>query len=295
MTTDDIALGRIGIWTGALRTDAGDPARAEAIAAAAADLEALGYGTLWIGGSPSVTQAAALLDATSTISVATGILSIWDYEAADVAADRAVVERAHPGRFVLGLGVSHCQLTERYARPYSAMREYLTALDSAPDPVPASGRVLAALGPKMLKLSRDRAAGAHPYLVTPEHTAKARGILGADALLAPEFKVVLDPDITSARATARGFLDAYLKMPNYTNNFTRLGFQDDDYRDGGSDRLLDAVFALGDADTVARRAAEFVEAGADHLAVQVVTENARTDLPLDAWRELASTFGLTKR
>ncbi|KIF70086.1 F420-dependent oxidoreductase [Streptomyces sp. AcH 505] len=293
-TTDRTALGRIGIWSSALRTGNGDPAHDEAVGAAAAELEALGYGALWIGGSPAVTQATPLLAATSTIRVATGILSIWDHEAADVAADRAVVEQAYPGRFVLGIGVSHSRLAERYARPYSAMKEYLTGLDSAPAPVPASARVLAALGPKMLELSRDRAGGAHPYLVTPEHTAKARAILGTDALLAPEFKVVLDPDISSARATAREYLSGYLTMPNYTNNFTRLGFDDADYRDGGSDRLLDAMFALGDADTVASRAAEFLEAGADHLAIQVVSDDPRTDLPLAAWRELASTLGLAK-
>jgi probable F420-dependent oxidoreductase len=183
--------------------------------------------------------------------------------------------------------MSHGHFTERYERPYSAMREYLSALDSASDPVPAGARVLAALGPKMLELSRERAAGAHPYLVTVEHTAKAREILGGNALLAPELKVVLDPDLDSARATARNYLRFYLPMPNYTNNLVRLGFGEDDFRDGGSDRLLDAVLALGDADTIAARAADFLAAGADHLAIQVVTGDPQHDLPLEAWRRLA--------
>jgi probable F420-dependent oxidoreductase len=258
----------------------------------AAELDTLGYGTLWLGGSPAVAHAAPLLGATSRITVATGILSIWEHEAADVAAQRAELERTHPGRFVLGLGVSHGHFTERYERPYAAMREYLSALDSAPDPVPAEARVLAALGPRMLALSRDRTAGAHPYLVTVEHTAQAREILGEHALLAPELKVVLDPDLDRARDTARDYLRFYLPMPNYTNNLLRLGFGEDDFRDGGSDRLVNAVFALGDADAIAERVTGFLAAGADHLAIQVVTDDPQHDLPRDAWRRLAETLPL---
>jgi probable F420-dependent oxidoreductase len=295
MSTDGISFGKIGIWSGALGSTQryGSPLPQSEIREAAAELDELGYGALWIGGSPPVADAAPLLEATSRITVVTGILSIWDHSAAEVAAERADLERAHPGRFVLGLGVSHPHLTERYERPYSAMREYLSALDSAPDPVPAEARVLAALGPRMLELSRDRAAGAHPYLVTVEHTAKAREILGRHALLAPELKVVLDPDLDGARDTARGYLRYYLAMPNYTGNLARLGFGEDDFRDGGSDRLLDAVFALGDADTIARRAGEFLAAGADHLAIQVVTPDSRQTLPLDAWRRLSKALPLT--
>jgi probable F420-dependent oxidoreductase len=219
-------LGRFGIWSGAWSSAFRDegPARTGEFGDVAAELDALGYGTLWLGGSPAVPYAAPFLQAAPRIMVATGILSIWQHEAADVAAERAELERRFPGRFLLGLGVSHGQFTEGYARPYTAMREYLSALDSAADPVPVEARVLAALGPKMLALSRDRAAGAHPYLVTVEHTAQAREILGADALLAPEFKVVLDPDLASARETARGYLSLYLRLPNYTNNLLRLGF-----------------------------------------------------------------------
>ncbi|MEV6863976.1 LLM class F420-dependent oxidoreductase [Streptosporangium subroseum] len=286
-------LGRIGIWTGAWSNALrGDGPIGAGTFDVAAELDALGYGTLWLGASPAVAYAAPFLEATSRITVATGILSIWEHEAADVAAQRAELERTHPGRFVLGLGVSHGHFTERYERPYAAMREYLSALDSVPDPVPAEARVLAALGPRMLALSRDRAAGAHPYLVTVEHTAQAREILGEHALLAPELKVVLDPDLGSARDTARDYLRFYLPMPNYTNNLLRLGFGEDDFRDGGSDRLVDAVFALGDADAIAERAADFLAAGADHLAIQVVTDDPQNDLPRDAWRRLAETLPL---
>jgi probable F420-dependent oxidoreductase len=282
-------IGRVGIWSSAWATiqRAGDPSGLDE---AAAELDALGYGAIWLGASPAVAHAEPLLAATSRIVVATGILSIWEHPAAEVAAQRAALDRAYPGRFLLGLGVSHAQRAPAYARPYGAMRDYLTALDDADEPVPVSARVLAALGPKMLALSRDRAAGAHPYLVTAEHTMRARDILGADALLAPELKVVLDPDRDGAAAVARRYLASYLALPNYRDNLLRLGFSADDLRDGGSDRLVDAVFALGDADVVAGRVGEFLAAGADHVAVQVVTDDARTVLPRSAWRRLARTL-----
>ncbi|MFF3437539.1 LLM class F420-dependent oxidoreductase [Streptosporangium sp. NPDC002721] len=284
-------LGKVGIWSSAWsnalregRADVGE------FGDTVAELDALGYGTLWIGGSPAVDYAVPALEAAPRITVATGILSIWDHEAAEVAAQWTAVERRHPGRFVLGLGVSHEGFAERYARPYSAMREYLDALDSAADPVPEEARVLAALGPRMLELAGDRSAGAHPYLVTVEHTARAREILGKDAVLAPDLKVVLDPDLESARDAARGYLRLYLKLPNYTDNLRRLGFDEDDFRDGGSDRLVDGVFALGDADAVAERVADFLAAGADHLAIQVVTDDPFHDLPRAEWRRLAETL-----
>ncbi|GGN76622.1 LLM class F420-dependent oxidoreductase [Streptomyces albiflavescens] len=286
-------LGTFGIWSGAW-SDAqrgAQPYTAE-FDEAAAELDELGFGTLWMGGSPSVVWADRVLAATSRLTVATGILSIWEHEAADVAVQRAGLEKAHPGRFLLGLGVSHGHLTKRYAQPYSSMRTYLDVLDTAPEPVPAEARVLAALGPKMLGLARDRAAGAHPYLVTAEHTAKAREILGPDPLLAPELKVVLDTDLDRARATARGHLAFYLPMPNYANNLLRLGFTEDDLGGGGSDRLVDAVFALGDSDAVVRRAADFLAAGADHLALQVVTDDTSHRLPRPAWRQLAEALAL---
>ncbi|MFE2448116.1 LLM class F420-dependent oxidoreductase [Streptomyces melanosporofaciens] len=286
------ALGKIGVWTAALKTDS---LPSEQVSEVAAELDELGYGTIWLGGSPSPDQAGVLLDATSRITIATGILSIWDHEADYVAERHTALNAAHDGRFLLGLGVSHSALAgERYRRPYTAMKEYLTALDSAPAPVPASQRVLAALGPKMLELSRDRATGAHPYLVTPEHTAEARDILGKDSVLAPELKVVLDTDPDRARATARGYLARYLALPNYTNNFLRLGFEDADFTDGGSDRLISAMFALGDAEVIRARVEEFLAAGADHVAIQVVTESPLADVPRAEWRTLAEALPLDK-
>ncbi|GLW66518.1 LLM class F420-dependent oxidoreductase [Actinomadura rubrobrunea] len=280
-------LGRVGIWSIGLRSD--DPAHRPRIAEAAAELEELGYGTVWLGGSPGVHHARPLLEATSRLVVATGILSIWDYEPERVAEEQARLAKDFPGRFVLGLGVSHGVLVgDDYRRPYSKMMEYLDRLDAAGSP--ASQRVLAALGPRMLAASRDRAAGAHPYLITPEHTREAREILGGGPVLAPEVKVVLDDDQERARATARDHLEMYLQLPNYTGNLLRLGFSEEDFADGGSDRLVDAVFALGGVEAAARRVAEHHEAGADHVAIQVVTAG-RQELTMREWRELAVLNG----
>ncbi|MFJ9137847.1 TIGR03620 family F420-dependent LLM class oxidoreductase [Streptomyces sp. NPDC102256] len=285
------AFGRIGIWSGALHASRVDEAGRAAIVEAVAELEDLGYGTLWMGGSPSPEDAAALVAATRRVTVATGILSIWEHGAEEVAARVAAIDASARGRFVLGLGVSHDKLAPQYAKPYSAMVDYLDALDEAAQPVDGGHRVLAALGPKMLRLAADRSLGAHPYLVTAEHTAEAREALGPDALLAPELSVVLDPDLDRARTTARGMLETYLQLPNYTNNLLRLGFTESDFEDGGSARLLDAVFALGDAERVRARAQEYFDAGADHIAFQALTASeGRAGLPRAAWRELASVF-----
>ncbi|MBV7698724.1 LLM class F420-dependent oxidoreductase [Streptomyces sp. TRM70350] len=276
-------LGRYGIWSVGLRSE--DPARRAELDAAAAELEELGFGALWLGGNSSAANAAPLLHATKSITVGTSIQSIWQYGAEDSAAAFADVEAAHPGRFVLGLGVSHAKLAEQYRRPYSALVAHLDALDAAG--VPAERRVLAALGPKTLELARDRAAGAIPYLVTPEHTAYAREILGQAPLLAPEVKVVLERDPARARRVAREYLALYLSLPNYTNNFLRHGFTESDLVDGGSDRLIDAVFAWGDDNRVRERVAAFHTAGADHVALQVVDESPHDTLPSEAWRRLA--------
>ncbi|MET8452027.1 LLM class F420-dependent oxidoreductase [Streptomyces sp. NPDC005209] len=277
-------IGRYGIWSVGLRSE--DPDQRAEIAEAAAELEQLGYGAAWLGGSSAVRHAVPLIEATSTLTVGTSIQSIWDYEAAESAAGFAEVEAAHPGRFVLGLGISHARLASQYRRPYSALVAYLDALDAAG--VPADRRVLAALGPKTLELAGTRAAGAIPYLVTPEHTAEAREILGADALLAPEFKVVLETDPDKARALARDTLALYLALPNYTDTWLRLGFTEDDLLDGGSDRLVDTFFAWGDETRIRSRVEAFHEAGADHVALQVVTDGTRNALPREAWRRLAS-------
>ncbi|PKW08051.1 probable F420-dependent oxidoreductase, MSMEG_4141 family [Streptomyces sp. 1222.5] len=276
-------IGRYGVWSVGLRAE--DPARHGELAEAAAELQELGYGAAWLGGSSAARHAVPLLGATSSLVVGTSIQSIWQYEAGESAAAFAEVEAAHPGRFLLGLGVSHAKLADQYRRPYSALVAYLDALDEAG--VPAERRVLAALGPKTLELSRDRAAGAVPYLVTAEHTAQARGILGDDALLAPELMVVLETDPARARALAREALATYLDMPNYTNNFLRLGFTEEDIAGGGSDRLVDAVFAWGDENRVRDRIDTFRSAGADHLALQIVSDSPRDSLPRAEWRRLA--------
>ncbi|MEU4146250.1 LLM class F420-dependent oxidoreductase [Streptomyces parvulus] len=277
------SVGRYGVWSVQLRAD--DPSGAAERAEAAAELEELGYGALWLGGNTSAGHAAPLIGATSRLVVGTSIQSIWEHEVAETAASFAELEVAHPGRFVLGLGVSHGPRVKEYSRPYSTMVDYLDGLDRAG--MRSGHRVLAALGPKMLDLSRDRAAGAIPYLVTPEHTAQARERLGEGPLLAPEFKVVLDSDPARARATARAYLGRYLALPNYTKNFLNLGFTDADVADGGSDRLIDAVFAWGDEATVRTRIDAFLDAGADHVALQVV-EDDMARAPREGWRRLAS-------
>ncbi|NEE13072.1 LLM class F420-dependent oxidoreductase [Streptomyces sp. SID7499] len=277
-------VGRYGIWSVGLRSE--DPDRRGELAEAAAELEELGYGAVWLGGNSSAANAAPLIEATSTLTVGTSIQSIWQHEPDAAATAFAELESAHPGRFLLGLGVSHAKRVEQYARPYSALVGHLDGLDAAG--VPADRRLLAALGPKSLRLARDRAAGSIPYLVTPEHTAHAREILGEAPLLAPELGVVPETDPDRARALAREFLELYLPLPNYTNNFLRHGFTEDDLKDGGSDRLVDALFAWGDDAAIRTKIDAFFEAGADHVALQVLDGAPRDGLPRKAWREVAT-------
>lgn len=280
------AVGRYGIWSVGLRSE--DPDRRGELAEAAAELEELGYGAVWLGGNSSAANAAPLIEATSGLTVGTSIQSIWQHEPDAAATAFAELESAHPGRFLLGVGVSHAKRVEQYARPYSALVEHLDGLDAAG--VPADRRLLAALGPKSLRLARDRAAGSIPYLVTPEHTAHAREILGEAPLLAPELGVVPETDPTRARALAREFLGIYLPLPNYTNNFLRHGFTEDDLTDGGSDRLVDALFAWGDDTAIRAKIDTYFEAGADHVALQIVNDEPRDALPRKAWRDLASVL-----
>jgi probable F420-dependent oxidoreductase len=255
-----IALGTIGIWqfTGAATPEL------------AAEAERLGYGTFWIGGSPDgdLQSAEALLDATQRITVATGIVNMWKDDAATVAASYQRLEAKHPGRFVLGVGIGHREHTTEFRKPADKIVEYLDQLDEAG--MPAERRILAALGPKVLELSAARAAGAHPYLTTPEHTAFARKVLGPDATLAPEHKVVLDTDADRARTVGRKVVKRYLDLVNYRQNLLRFGFSEDDVSNGGSDRLVDALVLHGDAATVARGVRAHLEAGADHISIQVL-------------------------
>jgi len=281
-------LRRVGIWSGQLRR--ADPAE---ISEAATELDELGFGAIWIPGGHGgdvFGDAGRLLAATTRATVATGILNIWMHTPDEAATGHATLTSEHPGRFLLGLGVSHeppvTNSGQVYERPVTKMRAYLDALDSAATPVPADERMLAALGPRMLELARDRSAGAHPYLVTPDHTATAREVLGKGPLLATEVMVVLDDDPAGARAVARQHLSRYMVLPNYTNNFLRHGFTEDDLLDGGSDRLVDSVIPWGALDTIAARIGEHHDAGADHVCVQVLQADAAA-LPRDAWRRLA--------
>lgn len=264
--TDAIALkpdlGRYGVWTFGRVT-----------AEQAQTVEKLGYGALWVGGSPGAELdfVEPILEATSTLQVATGIVNIWSAPAPEVAESYHRIEDAHPGRFVLGIGVGHREHTEDYRSPYRALVDYLDALDSAA--VPTSRRVLAALGPKVLELAAQRSAGAHPYLTTPEHTGQARELVGNTVFLAPEHKVVLDShdsDAAAARSLGRDALAMYLSLSNYVNNWHRLGFTAEDVRPPGSDRLVDEMVAHGSAEQIAARLGEHLDAGADHVAIQVL-------------------------
>jgi probable F420-dependent oxidoreductase len=281
-------LGAAGIWSSALRR--ADPGEA---ADAASELEELGFGALWIPGNDAAEltdRLGALLACTRNLVIATGIVSIWRVGAPELAAMRARFEAEFPGRFLLGVGVSHAPLVAEYARPLSTMRKYLDELDASG--VPADARVIAALAPRMLETARDRARGAHPYLVTPAHTSWARDILGREALLAPEQTVLLNTERTSARDKARKMLEPYLRFPNYVKTFTaRLGFDEDDVAHGGSDRLVDGLVAWGDDEDLARRIREHHAAGADHVPIQVVTDDPST-LPRREWRRLAAALGL---
>jgi probable F420-dependent oxidoreductase len=258
----------------------------------AARIESLGYGAAWIGGSPDAELAWVdpALAQTTSLQLATGIVNIWSAPAPAVAESFQRIESAHPGRFLLGVGVGHREHTQEYVKPYDALVGYLDELDAAM--VPTSRRVLAALGPRVLQLSAERSAGAHPYLTTPEHTAKARELVGNSVFLAPEHKVVLTTDRDEARSTGRQTVDFYLGLSNYVNNWLRLGFTEDDVRRPGSDRLIDAVVAYGTPEAIAARLSEHLEAGADHVAIQVLG-GYNEDTLLPALSELAGPLGLT--
>ena len=276
-----IELGEVGIW----RHPSGLTPQV------VTEVEALGYGAIWVGGSPpgDLGVVEDLLDATEHIALATGIVNVWQDDAATVGASYHRITARYPGRFLLGLGIGHPEATQDYQQPYAKLVGYLDQLDDLK--VPAEGRVLAALGPKVLRLSAERAAGAHPYLVTPEHTRQARQILGDGPVLAPEQKLVLGSDPERARAIARSRVQKpYLGLTNYLSNLRRLGWTDADFADGGSDALIDALAVHGDATAIARGVTAHLEAGADHVAVQVLNPD-----PLPALRALAGQLQLTPR
>jgi probable F420-dependent oxidoreductase len=278
-----------GIWSGVLRS--GEP---QETAAAAAELESLGYSALWIPdiGGDVFGAVDHLLAATSTSTIATGILNLWMHTAEETAAQHARLTAQYGPRFFVGIGVSHAPLIDNkldagtYRKPMAQTSAYLDALDAAEVPLAKEDRALAALGPKMLELAATRTAGVHPYLVTPEHTRIARDAVGPDALVATEQGVVLESDPDRARAIARANVAPYFGLPNYTNNWRRLGFSEEEIAGGGSDRLIDALVAWGDEQAIATRVQAHRDAGASHVCIQVLTDSPKA-LPLEQWRALA--------
>jgi probable F420-dependent oxidoreductase len=291
-------LGRVGIWTYHLNYQPASKVRE-----VAAELQELGYGALWIGEAAyrePLTHAGFLLSATSRMVIATGIANIWARDPFTMTAAQLTLSEAYPERFLLGLGVSHARLVQgirghKYQQPFTAMRRYLDGMDEAArlyratQPATAPPRVLAALGPRMLALAAERARGAHPYLVTPDYTAKARSALGPDSWLLPEQAVVLETNPDQARAIARRHISRYLDLPNYTNNWRRLGFTEADLLGQGSDRLVDALVARGDVEAVSKRVKDHLDAGADHVCIQVFDAEPH-GLPLRQWRTLATAL-----
>ena len=269
-------LGRIGVW----RRHQPGPGIVD-------ELEALGYGTLWLGSSPSLAQARPYLEASEQMTIATGILNIWQHEPAGVAAQHAELTRAFPGSFLLGIGVGHPEATSDYTRPLSAMRAFFDGLDAADTPVPREERIAAALGPKMLDLAAERSLGTHPYFTTPEHTRVARERVGPDALVAPELAVVVETDAERAREDASAYAATYLRLRNYTSNLLRFGFTEADIADGGSDRLIDAVIPHGSAEAIAEAVHAHFEAGADHVCLQPLGHGPA---PVEDYRELAAVL-----
>ncbi len=274
-------LGTYGVWRGAWQTDT----------AFAAEVERLGYGALWLGGSPDgeLRLVDELLAATSALRIATGIVNVWKDPADVVAAAFTRIESNYPGRFVLGVGIGHPEATAEYRSPYATLVEYVDRL--AELGVPLERVVLAALGPRVLRLAAERTGGAHPYLTTPEHTRAARELIGAGTLLAPEQKVVVTdaPGPTpESRAVARPPVEKpYLSLVNYRSNLVRLGWAEADLDNGGSDALIDALVVQGDAAAVARGVDAHLDAGADHVTIQVVGGGA-----LRALAALAPALGL---
>jgi probable F420-dependent oxidoreductase len=271
-----VELGAFGVW----RTLSG------ITPAMAAQIESLGFGAIWVGGSPGgdLVEVEALLDATDRIPVATGIVNMWRDDAEIVADSYHRISERHPDRFLLGVGIGHREATQEYHKPIEKMTDYLDRLDIAG--VPREGRVLAALGPKALTMAAERTAGAHPYLTTPRHTGYAREVMGSGPLLAPEHKVVLEADSTIARSLARPVVSRYLSRVNYRNNLLREGWTEQDLVEGGSDRLVDALVLHGSPEEVAAGLTAHIDAGADHVAIQVLGDD-----PIDSYRKLSEVIG----
>src|SRR3954447_16204935 len=271
-------IGRIGIWHSSRKGDPGVIAR---------EVERLGYGALWLGGSPGVDVARVYVEATTTLPVITGILNVWQHDPADVARDHHRLTTEHPDRFILGIGIGHPEATSDYTRPLKTMREFLDGLDAAETPVPSDERIVAALGPKMLDLAGERSLGTHPYFIDVQHTRFARERLGPDAVVAPEVAVVVEPDPETGRRHAREYAKLYLDLTNYTKNLLNFGYTEQDIADGGSDRLIDAVIPHGSAEQVAEAIRAHLEAGADHVCLQPLGHGTE---PLEDFASLAKAL-----
>ncbi len=267
-------LGKIGIWR-----------RHQPGPGIVPELEALGYGALWLGSSPSLDDARTYLEASEEITIATGILNIWQHDPADVARQHLELSAQYPGSFLLGIGVGHPEATSDYTRPLTAMRKFFDGLDAGG--VPREERVAAALRPKMLDLAAERSLGTHPYFTTPEHTRFARERVGPDALVAPEVAVVVEPDAERAREDARAYAATYLGLSNYTSNLLRFGFTEADIAGGGSDRLIDAVIPHGRAEQIAEAVQAHFDAGADHVCLQPLGHGPA---PVEDYRALAEVL-----
>jgi len=274
-------LGEIGIWTSYRAIDERDAGEAAELA------ESLGYGTFWLGGSPRLPTVRPLLDATERLTVATGIVNVWQNEPATLAAEHAELARAFPGRLLLGIGIGHPEATSDYSRPLSTMRQFFDGLDSAATPVPRDERCVAALGPKMLDLCADRSLGTLTYFTPVEHTRFARERVGENALVATELACVLDVDDDRARTTAREYAELYLGLRNYTTNLRNFGFSEQDIAGGGSDRLIDAIIPHGTAEEIAAVAREHLDAGANHVCLQTV---GISGIPREQWTALAAAL-----
>jgi probable F420-dependent oxidoreductase len=276
-------LTKYGLWIGRWMAQEDRPAAARLA-------EELGYGALWVGGSPRLPTLRTMLEASERIVIASGIVNIWAYEPAQLAEEFASLEADFPGRLLLGIGIGHPEATQEYEKPLAKTQRFLDGIRSAPHPVARERMALAALGPKMLDLSYERTLGTHPYFTTPAHTRFARERLGQEALVAPEQAVVIEPDAQVARQVARQYAEFYLGLQNYTNNLKRFGYSDEAIAGGGSPELIDELIPQGSAEQVAAFVHAHLDAGADHVCVQTLRPDGSAGVPDRAWRELASVL-----
>lgn len=274
-------LGTIGVWTSYR------PFGVERAGEAAGVVEQLGFGTWWVGSSPHVPDIRPVLEASSTLVAATGILNVWRNEPEETAAADAELRARFPGRFMLGIGIGHPETASGYRRPLTAMREFLDGLDASPSPPPADERCLAALGPKMLDLAGERSAGSHLYFASVAHTREARERLGPGKLVAPELACVVDTNADRAAAVARAYATSYLRLENYRRGLLDYGFTVDDFSGGGSDRLIDAIVPQGSAEQIAEVVQAHLDAGADHVCLQPLGEEG---IPRASWKALADVL-----